>query len=375
MASVTDLDFEAEISLLDLLGVLGRRKRLIGAVTVLAMGVTAAAVLLIPPSYTAEAVILPPQPEQSSQAMMLGSLAGLGGLSGLAGGASSGLWRNPVDLYIGVLKSRTIADSLIAKYRLGEVYGRPSLSDARKALARHTEISTGKDSLIRIQVDDHDRTRAAALANAYVDELHGQNSRLALTSASQRRLFFEQQLAQEKNSLADAEVASRNAQQGSGLVLPQGQGEALIRSIAQLRAEIAGRQVQLQSMQAYAAAGNPQLQMLAREIAALRGELAKLDSGASEGMAVPARKLPEAGLEFVRRLRDVKYHEALFEILSRQYEAARIDEAKLAPLVQVIDAAVVPDRKSWPPRTLFTLGAGCLAALAACAFVLVRRAR
>ncbi len=368
------IESEHEVSLLDLLRVLGRRKRMIAGAGLIAAGLTAIAVFLWPPTYTAEAVILPPQPEQSSQAMMMGSVAGLGNLGGLAGlGAASALLRNPAELYIGILKSRTIAESLIAKFRLHEVYGRSSLTDTRKALERHTNISAGRDSLIRIRVDDRDRTRAAQLANAYVDELQSRNSGLALTSASQRRLFFERQLAEEKNALADAEVALKKVQQGSGLVFPQGQSEALIRSIAQLRAEIAGREVQLQGMRAYAAPGNPQLQMVEREAAALRGQLDKLERGAPEGSAVPARNLPEAGLEYVRKLRDVKYHELLFEILSRQYEAARIDEARMAPLVQVVDPAVVPDKKSWPPRTLFTLAAGCLGALGACVFVLVKQ--
>lgn len=364
---------DADISLLDLLPVLARRKRLIAGTTAAAMILTAAIVLLVPASYTAEAVILPPQPAQSSQLLMMGSLAGLGGLGGMAGASS--LWRNPADLYIGVLKSRTIADALIAKFHLQQIYGRRSLIDARKALARHTDIATGRDSLIHIEVDDHDPTRAARLANAYVDALHGQNSRLALTSASQRRLFFEQQLAAEKNALADAEVALKKNQQGSGLVLPQGQTEVLIRSIAQLRAEIAGREVEIASMRGYAAPDNPQLQMLQRELATLHGQLDRIERGAPEGLAVGVQKLPEVGLEYVRKLRDVKYHEALFEILAKQYEAARIDEAQQAPVMQVVDAAVIPDKKSWPPRTLFVLGAGLLAALGACASVLVRGAR
>lgn len=379
MASViTDFDrtaeAEPEISLLDLLRVLGRRRRMIAAVSFVAAALTAGAAFLWPPTYTAEAVILPPQPEQSSQAMLMGSLAGLGNLGGLAGmGAASALLRNPAELYIGILKSRSVADSLIAKLHLLDVYGKNSLTDTRNALERHTNITAGRDSLIRIRVDDRDRTRAAQLANAYVDELHNRNSGLALTSASQRRQFFEQQLAVEKNALAEAEVALKKVQQGSGLVFPQGQSEALIRSIAQLRAEIAGREVQLQGMRAYAAPGNPQLQMVEREAVALRGQLDKLERGAPEGSAVPARNLPEAGLEYVRKVRDVKYHELLFEILSRQYEAARIDEARMAPLVQVVDPAVVPDKKTWPPRALFTLAAGCLGALGACVFVLVKQ--
>lgn len=366
---------EPEIPLLDLAGVLAGRKSLIAAAAVLCAALTAVVVFVMPPTYTAEAVILPPQAEQSSQAMWMGSLAGLGGLGGLGAAASgAGLLRNPAELYIGVLKSRTIADALIATFRLEQVYGRRSLTDTRKELERRTSITTGRDSLIRIRVDDHDRARAAAIANAYADELHGQNSRLALTSAAQRRLFFERQLAGEKNALADAEIALKKTQQANGLIFPPGQSEALIRSIAQLRAEIAAREVQLESMRTYATGGNPQVQLVERELAALREQARALEAGKTQAgsMAVTTRGLPQASLDYIRRLRDLKYHETLFEILAKQYEAARIDEARLAPVLQVVDSAVIPDKKSWPPRRLLIFAAGCLGALAAGAFVLVQ---
>ncbi len=364
---------EREVSLAELFGELARRKRLIALVTLCATAVTAAVSLLVPASYTAEAVIMPPQQDQSAQSMLMGSAAGLGGLSALAGaGMASSILRNPAELYIGVLKSRTIADALIVKFSLQPVYERKTLTDTRKELAKHTKISTGRDSLIRISVDDHDRLRAARMANAYVEELHSRNSLLAFSSASQRRVFFEEQLAGEKNALADAEIALKKMQEASGLVVPSAQSEALVRSIAQLKAEIAGREVQMQSMRLYAAGDNPQLQMLEQEASALRSQLQRLEAGdgGEGGLDVAARRLPERSLEYIRKLRDLKYHETLFEILARQYEAARIDEAKTAPVIQVVDAAVVPDKKSWPPRTLFTLGAGFLAALATSAVIL-----
>ncbi|HEX8985531.1 MAG TPA: Wzz/FepE/Etk N-terminal domain-containing protein [Bryobacteraceae bacterium] len=371
-----EIDFwrEPEVSLLDALAVLARRRRLIAGVTLAAMALTATVVLLMRPSYTAEAVILPPVPDQSSQAMMLGPLTGLGGLAGGSLGLSSGLFRNPAELYVGVLKGRTIADSLIARFHLQQIYGTANLTATRKRLARQTDVSVGKDSLIHIRVDDHDRALSAGIANAYVEELHKRNSNLAINSASQRRLFFQQQLAVEKDAVADAEIALKNTQQSSGLLFPTGQSEVAIRSIAQLRAEIAAREVQRESMRAYATDDHPQVRLLEREIAALREQLGRLDTGNGErgALALPATKLPDAGLAYIRKLRDLRYHEALYEILAKQYEAARIDEAKLAPVIQVIDSAVVPDTKSWPPRTLFVLGSGCLALLCACAFVLVR---
>jgi tyrosine-protein kinase Etk/Wzc len=370
-----DLSAESEISLAEVAAVLGRHKRLIASVTLCAMALTAVTVLIIPASYTAETVILPPQPDQSSAMLMMGPLAAAGGLSGLAGASlAGGLWRNPADVYVGILRSRTIADALIKKFSLKQLYECKTLVAARKKLAHHTEITARKDSLIHISVDDHDGSRAAAMANAYVDQLHEQTSRLAITSASQRRLFFEQQLASEKDALANAEVALKDMEQTSGLVFPSGQSEALMRSIAALRAEIASREVQLQSVRLYATSDNPQLRMLESSLAALRVQLNKLEAGngVEDGTVIPARKLPAAGLEYLRKFRDLKYHEMLYELLAKQYEAARIDEAKLAPVVQVVDSAVSPDQKSWPPRMLLTLGSGLIAIVATCLFLLIR---
>jgi tyrosine-protein kinase Etk/Wzc len=362
---------EPEVSLVDMAAVLGRRKRMIAGATLAAMVLSGVVAFLIPPSYTAEAVILPPQPDQSSQLLMMGSTAGLAGLGGgLGSSLAGGLLRNPAEMYIGILKSRTIADALIARFRLQEVYGSKGLTSARKALARHTDIATGKDYLITIRVEDRDRTRAARIANAYVDELHNQNSRLALTSASQRRLFFEQQLADEKNALADSEIAMKKMQQASGLVFPSGQSDALMRAIAALRAEIASREVQLQGVRTYATGDNPQAQMLESTLAGLHKQLDKLEAGGGEDLVIPARQLPETGLVYLRKMRDFRYHESLFELLAKQYEAARIDEAKEAPLLQVVDSAVVPDRKSWPPRSLFVVAGGLLALIAASLFAL-----
>ncbi len=365
---------EAEISLVDLIPVLAGRKSLIAAVTLLAMAATAVVVLVMAPSFTAEAVILPPQQEASAQSLMAGPLAGMGSLGLLGGAASMGLWRNPSDLYIGLLKSRTTADALVARFHLQQVYRKRTWVDTRKALARRSTITTGKDSLIRIEVEDHDPQRAAQMANAYVEELHEQTSRFAFTSASQRRLFFQQQVTSERDALAGAENALKNAQQATGLIVPSGQSEALIRAVAQIRAEIAGRQVQLESMRSYATAENPQVLLLESETKALQDQLAKLETGSGSGgdLVVPTRNLPAASLEYLRKLRDLQYHQTLFELLSKQYEAARIDEARSGSPIQVVDRAVAPDKKSWPPRTLFTLGAGLLGFLAASFFVLGR---
>ncbi len=207
-----------------------------------------------------------------------------------------------------------------------------------------------------------------------MDELAGQNSRVALTEASQRRLFYETQLVKEKDALADAEVALRDTQQSTGLVAPTGQAEGLIRAVSQLHAEILSREAQIEAMRTYAADTNPRFQMVKREVSALQSELDKLERGnhVPGTPEVAAGQLPEAGLQYLRKFRDVKYHETLFEILAKQYEAARLDEAKSAPLVQVIDRAIAPERKSWPPRAILTIAAALLAACISSLWALFR---
>jgi capsule polysaccharide export protein KpsE/RkpR len=312
-------------------------------------------------SYAAEAVILTPQQAQSSLSSFLGPLAGLSPAAGVSGlGLLSGLGlRNPADLYIGVLESRTVADALITRFKLKDVYSVADYTRARKKLARNTRIESGKDSLIHIKVDDHNAARAAKLANAYVDELAGSNSRLALTEAGQRRLFYEAQLKKEKDELADAEVGLRNTQQATGLMVPGGQAEALLRVGAQLHAEILSRETQLAAMKTFAADDNPRLQIVKRELSVLQAQLNELERGDYKAgtLELPTGQFPEASLKYLRAVRELKYHETLFEVLSRQYEAARLDEAKSGAPIQIVDRALTPERKSWPPRTLLVLAA------------------
>ncbi len=357
---IAERDFvrhEAEdVTLESLFRTLARHRRALLRNVCVCLAIAVPAAFLLPVRFTAETVILTPQPPQPSLAAMAqlsGSVSAIPGLSLLSGFSL----RNPADLYIGVLQSRTVADELIRNFNLRQIYGVANFTKARKRLERYTSIESGKDSLIHVRVEDRNPKRAADLANAYVALLFKQNSQFALTEAAQRRTFFESELAKEKEQLADAEVSLKETEQSTGLVVPSGQMEALIRSGAQLRAEILSRQAQLEAMRAYATDDNPRLQVMKREVGALQGQLAKLEAGGSKAgvLDLPTGQLPEAGLKYVRRLRDVKYHEALFEILAKQYEAARLDEAKSSPLIEIVDRAVPPERKSWPPRLILVL--------------------
>ncbi len=361
---------ENELSLIDLLTVLLKRKRLIFGATAAAGIITAAVACCWPVSYTAQAVILAPQQQQSSLAMMAsGALGGTGMASQL------GL-KSPSDLYLGLLSSRTIADDIVTEFHLQEVYQEKLASEARKALLKHVTFTSGKDTLIKIEATDHDANRAASIANALVDKLYTQNSRLAITDAAQRRLFFERQVSIEKDALAAAEDALKNTQQSTGLLAPSGQAEALIREGAQLRAEIASREVRLQVMRSYATEQNPQTQVLEVEINGYKSKLSALEANGRAGSAFDfsAGRLPGASLEYVRKVRELKYHESLFELMAKQYEVARIDEAKQAPMIQVVDRAVVPDKKSWPPRALLTLAGAALVFILACSWAFVSAA-
>jgi uncharacterized protein involved in exopolysaccharide biosynthesis len=367
---------EPSVDLLDLALVLAARKRFILVFSLAAAIITAIIVLVVPVTYTAKATMLPPQRENSASAL-LGQLGGLASLVGGGGGTASMLGlKNPDDLYIGLLQSETVEDAIVRQFQLMHVYRQKRLSGARKALNGHTTILAEKSSLISIAVKDHDAKRAAALANAYIDQLQNLMSHLAVTDAAQRRVFFQQQMEIEKNKLTDAEIALKAIEQKTGIIQPQGQAQAVIATIMQLQAQISARQVELGALRLSSTEQNPQVLTLQSQIQGLQKQLADFEKGHPGSAALagnvlmPTSQVPAASLEYIRGMRDVRYHETLFELMARQYEMARVDEAKEGQLIQVVDPALVPDMKSWPPRTLLVLLAFILGALVACFWVI-----
>ncbi|HZY74340.1 MAG TPA: GNVR domain-containing protein, partial [Edaphobacter sp.] len=329
--------------------------------------------LVMKPMYTAEAVFLPPQNTPGSGmaqlASQLGSLGAIGALGGI---------KNSGEMYVGILGSRTIADTLVKRFDLQKVYKTKRLSDTEKVLKRRSKFVSGKDTLITISVEDHDPKRAADIANGYLDALHDQNGRLALTDSAQKRLFFGQQLEREKNALEDAEVELKKTQEQTGLIVPSGQALAEIQASSEIRAQITSRQVELAALQQSATNQNPLVVRLQTEIVGLQQQLQKLQSGTGRrppgSIQVPTAKVPELALEYVRKQREVKYHETLFALIAKQYESARLDESRDAPLLQVVDTASVPDKKSGPPRLLILLASGILGGLAGAGWVITRAA-
>ena len=338
-----------EISLLDLAIVLAKHKKLILGLPLVAAIIAVIVTLLMPNIYTGVTRILPPQQSQSTAAAMLIQLGGLADIAGQSLGI-----KNPNDLYVGMLKSRTVADTLIDRFGLKKVYDENTYHYARMELEKRTMVASGRDGIIKVEVEDKDPKRAAAIANGYVEELYKLTQTLAVTEASQRRLFFERQLDQTRKNLASAEAAARQGLEKGGLVVVDAQGRGMIETTARLRAQIAVKEIQIGAMRAFATGQNPDLRQAQHELDAMKQELAKME-GTSSGRDTADSASKADGMENLRLLRDVKYFETIFELLAKQYEIARIDEARDASLIQVLDEAVEPEQKSKPKRALIVI--------------------
>ncbi|MEJ7804532.1 MAG: Wzz/FepE/Etk N-terminal domain-containing protein [Telluria sp.] len=358
----------AELSLVDLLIILAERKKII-MILPLAVALLAVVVsLLLPNVYTASTKLLPPQQAQSGAAALLAQLGGAGGLAGGIAGVKS-----PSDIYIGMLMSRTVADKLVARFDLQKRYGLASAEKARRRLAENTVIVTGKDGMISISVDDEDRKLVAELTNAYVDELYLLTKTLAVSETSQRRLFFERQLEAAKDNLAKVEVALKGALDSGGVISVDSESLAILQTAARLRAQMSAKEIQIGSMRAFVTEQNPEYLRASEELRSLRTELSKLEGG--RAVAAAPAKNQRAGLDNIQLMRDLKYYQMLYELLAKQYEVARLDEAKDAALIQVLDPAVEPEFKSKPKRALIVLSMAILGLFAALVWVFFAAAR
>jgi tyrosine-protein kinase Etk/Wzc len=358
-----------DLHLLDPLIVIARGKWFIFVVTSAAAALSVLYALLAPPIYTSTVKILPPQQNQSIAASLAGQLGGLANLAGRDIGI-----RNPNDTYLAMLHSRLVADALIRRFGLQQLYRQKNLTYTRERLELATQIQSGKDGVISIAVEDSDAQRAAELANGYVEELRQLNQKIAVTEAGQRRSFFQTQLEKAKEDLANAELELRKTQEATGVIQIEGQAKAAIEATAKARAQIAAKEVQLRALRGFATDRNPEVMQLQEEIAGLQSQLGRLEQDEGRRYEVPVGKMPAAGLEYVRRLREVKYQETIFELLARQYEVAKIDEAKEGAVVQVLDPAAVPEIRTRPRRTLIVLFSTVMGFMGAVLVTLVKEA-
>lgn len=327
--------------------------------------------LLMPVQYAAKCVVSPPQ--QGQQSMMLAMMSQVSGLGAVGGGL--GL-KNPNDQYIGFLASRTVMSDVATQFGMKERYGADDFDELMEKVSEHTSVRSGKDGMIAISFIDRDPKYASDVANAYVGALQKLLNNLAVSNAAKKRIFFERESRAAKDSLSQAEIAMKNFQKQSGVIEAGAQMEGTMGAMASIRAEISVREVQIQAMRTYLTPDNPQIHKVQSEIAGLKSQMKGLLSGSpsDSGVVLSMVKAPDAGLEYLRRKRDVMYFQALFEILAKQYEIARIEEANESGLVQVVDPATPPNRTSGVPRPAVPFGMSLLAVLLGVLWIFFRQA-
>lgn len=354
----------SNVGIVDVLTLLASNKKLLLGLPLAAALVALAISFVLPPAFRASTTILPPQQSQGGAAALLSQFGGAGGLVASATGI-----KNPNDLYVGMLQSRRVADALIQRFSMLNAYDTKSLEKARKKLAMNTSIASGKDNLITVVVEDGDKQRVANLANAYIDELVRLTRSLAVTEAAQRRLFYERQLELAKDNLAAAETRLKSALDTRGVISVDADSRALVETTSRLRAQISSKEIQFNAMKAFVTPNNQDYKRSQEELESLRSELGKLENGRG---GAPETTHGQDGLQNIKILRDVKYNQALYELLAKQYEMARLDEARDAPVVQVLDAAIPPEKKTSPQPALLAISAGVIGLFAAIAFVFFR---
>ena len=357
--SVASDDQDDEISLLDLLQVVVENLRLLVlgplAAGLLALGVS----YQIPPTYTAKTVFMPPQQQQGGAALMMQSLGALGGLAGAAAGI-----KNPSDQFIAFLRSESVADGLVDRFDLMTRYHVNLRVDARSSLWSRSRFSSGKDGLISLEVDDADPVFAADLANGYVKEFGKLLARMAVTEAQQRRSFFEKQLMDATENLKSAEIALQDT--GVGVSALKSSPEATISRLAALQGQVTAQEIRLGSMRGYLAESAPEFKQGLADLAAMRAQLAKIE----QASATPSK----GGSEYLGHYRDFKYYQTLFELFSKQFELAKIDEAREGAVVQVLDVALPPERKSKPQKAQAAIATALAAGVFLLLFVFIREA-
>lgn len=306
--------------------------------------------LLMPNIYSATSRVLPPQKEQGAGLSAL--LGQMGGMAGLAAGSLGG----GSDLYVGILKSRSVSDAVIKRLQLTKVYGVESVDDARNILDKAVRAQAGKDGIINISVENKDPKMAAMIANTVVDELGRVSVRLNLSKVGGERTFLEKRLAVVVEDLRKAEEDLKEFSKKHQVVQVDAQAKASIEGVARLKAEIASKEVELAALRSYQTDTSLEVKALRNSIGRLKAQLGSLASASGGGSGLPSiGSVPGIGLEYARKMRELKTQEAVFEQLTKQHELAKLSEAKDTSSLQVLDEAVVPLKKIKPRRSLIVI--------------------
>ncbi|HEY2544756.1 MAG TPA: Wzz/FepE/Etk N-terminal domain-containing protein [Candidatus Acidoferrum sp.] len=358
-------------------------RRLLAAAFVLGALASLGLALLIPSRYDATTQLMPPDGQSSSGMAMLSAVAGRAGALGGVAGDLLGV-KNSGALFVGILESRTVQDRLVAQFELQRHYHATKMEDARAALGAHTHIAEDRKSgIIAVTVTDHDPRMAAAMARAYVDELDRLVEQVSTSSARRERIFLEERLRAVKLDLdSAAQKFSIFASKNTAIDIPA-QSKAMVEAAATLEGQLIAAEAELHSLEAMYTEQNVRVRALRARVAELRAQLGKM-GGQSGTSAAPSsetdaslypaiRQLPLLGVTYADLFRQTKIQETVYELLTQQYELAKVQEAKEVPSVKVLDAAVVPTKKSFPPRGQLTIAGAVMAFLAMCAWILLRQ--
>ena len=355
---------ESNPSLLPHLRLFWENRRLLSRAAIVGLFASVLIAFVIPVRYQSVTRLMPPDDQSSSGLGMLAAMAGSSGASGLAGMAGDLLGiKSSGDLFIGVLGSDTIQDDLIHQFQLMKVYHDSKIEDARKDLAEHTAISADRKSgIISIAVTDHDPKRAAAMAQAYVSELNVLVAQLSTSSARRERVFLEGRLQKVKGDLDSAEQNfSIFASKNTAIDIPE-QGKAMVDAAATLQGQLIAAQAELSGLQQIYTDNNVRVRAAEAHVEELQKKLNEIggagtgsDSANNDSLYPSIRKLPLLGVTYADLYRQTKIQETVYELLTQQYELAKVQEAKEIPTVKVLDPAMVPTKKSFPPRSIIAV--------------------
>jgi len=364
---------EDEINLLDYWRVLKKRGRMIlGLVLVSVFTAGFMSYFVMTKIYESRASILAPKESGGSGASLAAALAASGAAQFL-GGVIPGGGSNR-DVFVAILKSRTMAQDLVDRFKLKEYYEKRYNEEGIKGLQDATDISVSKEGVISVKVEDKDPRLAAEIANGYITTLDRLFAKLGTTDASRQRAFISDRLEKTEKALRRGEDALRRFQETNKTIVVQEQAKSAIEEAAKVKGQIVAAEAQLEFLRAFSTEVNPQVLAQRRQIEEMKRQLSQMQYGVGmelpsesrnpgqprKELHVPFTKMPELGMEYVRLVRDVKVQETVYNLLTAQYEQAKINEARDMPTVQLLDKAVPAERKSRPKTVLNMAIAGAL---------------
>ncbi len=340
------------------------KRRFLGKVLVTGLIVGGLIALAIPARYESTVQLMPPDSQSTTGAAMLAALTAKAGATNLGSFAGDLLGvKSSGALFVGILSSRTVQDRLVERFQLKRVYSVKLEEDARKKLAARTSLSEDRRSgIIGISVTDRDPSRAAAIAQAYVEELNQLVTELSTSGAHRERMFLEERLSAVKKDLDEASVKfSQFASKNAAIDIKE-QERAMVDAASKLQGEKIAAESELKGLEQIYMPNNVRVRAVQAQISELQHQLEELGGGAqagqtpaSRGALYPSiRELPVLGVTWADLYQRTKIEETVYEALTQQYELAKVEEAKETPSVKILDPARLPERKSFPPRTLIT---------------------